>query len=200
MANNNEFHTVVGKAMYAKVFAPSTPSPDQVGVIPVRWTVDVLLDAAGRAQMQLLNAKITPSGTNQKYMQFIKDNGLEEAGYDGSYIRVNKNVERKVWDADLGVVKINADGTQAIESATRPIVEDSAGNEIPYEAYEKHNFKIGNGSDVKVTFTLTGPAIGKRNMRLVRTHILNLVKVEAPKTGTYVYGEDSAGDELATPF
>lgn len=194
-ANKNDFHRVVGKAMYAKLFDPAKPAPAYADTIPVKWTVDVLIDNATKAKLQGVGMGFGKE--NALYKEFVASNGLDKQGYDGTYIRVSKNVTKKAWDANKGMVKTDAAGNPITEPAKRPAVVDSGDTEIPFEAYEK-GFAIGNGSEVEVTFTITKPSIGgfgKFGSRLIRTKILDLVKY-TPKKGSFVF--DDMEDSL--PF
>lgn len=192
----NEFYRVVGKSMYARVFDPANPAPAYADTIPVKWTLDVLVDSATKTKMQGLG--IGFGKENPVYQGLVKTNGLDKQGYDGTYIRVSKNTSKKDWDAKKGMVKADATGKPIMVPAVRPPVVDSADNEIPYEAFQ-NGFAIGNLSEVEVTFTITKPSMGgfgRYGARLIRTKILELVKY-TPKKGSFVFGaaEETAYEE-----
>lgn len=188
---NPEFQTVSGKAMYARLFEPATPAPSQEGIIPVRWSVDVLVTQAMLTRLKEKGMKI--SKPNPKYFELAKQNGWDQLGYDGSHVEVRKNIVKKSWDAQNGRVRKNDVGQEVLESATRPPVCDSNGTEIPMEAFTEKGFRIGNGSDVEVTYTETKPktgGFGNHGFRLVRTKITNLVKYSPQNSGGFTYSEE----------
>jgi hypothetical protein len=189
----SEFKSLTGKAMYAKVFEPAYPHPDYADTIPIRWTIDLLLDTAGKAKAQDMGMKF--ANPNPKYLQYVRENGLEALGYDGTHITASKAIEKKAWDDVADQVKTDKSGNVIKEPAVRPRVEDSARNEIPMEAFQDKGFKICNGSEVEVVFTLTKPSVGgfgRYGARLVRTKILELKEVETSTKGTFTYANEDS--------
>lgn len=191
---------VRGKTMYAKVFQPTQPAPDNEYGFTPEWTEDILVDRATRVELE--GKGITIKDQNDKYKLFCEQEGLNADGYDGSFIKVKKSTIRKVYDKDKGEVAKDAKGNALTEAAPRPRVVDSLGNEIPEEA----GLLIGNGSDVEVTFTVTKPRLPNGAIRssgygcrLIETKILNLKEYKAKEKGTFVFANADApqhGDAL----
>lgn len=190
---------VSGKSMYAKVFVPNTPAPDNEYGFQPEWTLDVLVDRSTRVTLETRG--ITVKDNNEKYKLLCEQEGLNADGYDGSYIKAKKATTRKVFDKELGAVVKEANGNAKLEAAPRPRVVDSVGNEIPEEA----DLKIGNLSDVEVTFSITKPRLPNGGVkkdgygcRLMETKILNLKEYKPKDKGTFVFGGDQAqhGTEL----
>lgn len=197
---------VNGKAMYAKVFQPSTPAPDNEYGYQPEWTIDVLVN---RQERQRLESKgIIIRDNNDKYKLLCEDQDLNSAGFDGSYVKVKKSTIKKVYDQDAGEVKKDAKGNPLTEAAARPRVVDTKGTEIPEDA----DLKIGNLSDVEVTATVTKPRLPNGQpkssgfgLRLLETKILNLVEFKPKETGSFVFGADEvkhgeALEESEMPF
>lgn len=183
--NDAEYVTFKGKSMYARVFEPMGPPP-QDALQPPRWTVDVLIDNATKIELTGKGLRIKDS--NPRFDAFVAEQGLVEKGYDGSYVTVKKSTLRKKYNPELQEVVKDATGAVVMEPAPRPKVTDSAGNEIP----ESAELKIGNGSDVEVCGTVTKAIMarpGSYGLRLVSTKILNLVEYVPAAQGTFVYGD-----------
>lgn len=181
-----EYINFRGKSMYARVFEPANPPP-QDPTQPPRWTVDVLIDNATKIELQGKGLRIKDS--NPRFDAFVAEQGLVEQGYDGSYVTVKKSTLRKKYNPELQEVVKDAQGAVVMEPASRPKVTDSAGNEIP----ESAELKIGNGSDVEVCGTITKAIMarpGNYGLRLVSTKILNLVEYQVAPQGTFVYGQE----------
>lgn len=190
--NDAEYVTFKGKSMYARVFEPMGPPP-QDALQPPRWTVDVLIDNATKIELTGKGLRIKDS--NPRFDAFVAEQGLVEKGYDGSYVTVKKSTLRKKYNPELQEVVKDASGAVVMEPAPRPKVTDSAGNEIP----ESAELKIGNGSDIEVCGTVTKAIMarpGNYGLRLVSTKILNLVEYVPAAQGTFVYGE--AASESST--
>jgi len=189
-----EYITIKGKTMYARVFDPMGPPP-QDPLQPPRWTEDILVNSVTKTMLMDKGMKIKDS--NPKFDAFVAENGLVEQGYDGSYITVKKSTLRKKYNPELQEVVKDSMGQPVMEPAPRPKVTDSAGNEIP----ESANLKIGNGSDVEVVATVTKALMGRHGSygaRLVSTKILNLVEYSTAPQGTFVYG-NSPSEGSAKP-
>lgn len=183
-----EYITFRGKSMYARVFEPMGPPP-QDPLQPPRWTVDVLIDNA--TKIELTGKGIRIKDSNPRFDAFVAEQGLVEKGYDGSYVTVKKSTVRKQYNPALQEVVKDSTGAVVMEPAPRPKVTDSAGNEIP----ESADLKIGNGSDVEVCGTVTKAIMarpGNYGMRLVSTKILNLIPYIVAPQGTFVYGDAPA--------
>lgn len=190
-----EFLTFKGKSMYARVFEPALPPP-QDPTQPPRWTVDVLIDKATKTELMAKGLRIKDG--NPKYEAFVEENGLLEKGFDGSFVTVKKSTVRKAYNQAMQEPIKDEKGNQVFEPASRPKVMDTAWNEIP----ESANLKIGNGSDIEVCYTITKPLLarsGNYGARLVSTKILNLVEWAPAPQGSFVYGESGAQHSSSTP-
>jgi hypothetical protein len=189
-----DFCTLTGLAMYARVFEPAPYN--EAFDSPPRWELDLLLT---KKMAEEARAKgLAVRNDNPRYVSFCEANGYNEKGYSGEFIKVKKSTVRKVWDSKTNTVKKDSTGKPVMEPAQRPRVVDSRGTEIPDTAM----LAIGNGSEVKVTFTLTKPTIGGKpqfgrfGARLFETCILELVEYKKPE-GSFTFngGNDSVNDE-----
>ena len=109
-----DYVTIRGKAMYARVFDPANPPP-QDPTQPPRWTIDVLVDAQTKAELLAKGIKLKDS--NPKFDTFVAEGGLVEKGYDGSYVTVKKSTLRKQYNPDLQEVVKDSSGQVQMEPA-----------------------------------------------------------------------------------
>lgn len=194
-SNDAEYIKIKGKAMYARVYEPANPPPQDPNQ-PPRWTVDILIDSATKGI--LIGKGLRIKDSNPRFNAFIEENGLAEKGYDGSYVTVKKSTLRKKYNPELQEVVKDSNGQPVMEPAPRPKVTDSAGNEIP----ESANLKIGNGSDIEVDAAITKALLarpGSYGTRLVSTKILNLVEYNPAPQGTFVYGDAPKSGSAEAP-
>lgn len=186
---SDDIYTISGKSMYARLFEPQGPGkmyPDQAP----RWCTDLLLDKEGIARARALGLKV--KSDKETYTTFCQTSGLVQQGYEGDYISIKKSTIRKQYDKAAGRPVKDKFGQNVFENAPWPKVFDSQGNEIP----ESTALRIGNGSDLKVSFSITKPqgaGPGNFGARLISSRILNLVPYVNKDAGTFVYSQSNDG-------
>ncbi len=197
MSKDNDIETITGVSMYAKLIRPAKSNRAD---IPDTWELDLLIDQKGKAVADKLGLRVRnkqgDEKMNQRYIDFVKESGLDKKGYTGEYVRFSKKTTKAVWDQARNKQKYNEDGPM-FEPAQPPQIRDSAGNLIPTSDAPL----LGNGSVVTVSFALTKPAMkghGEYGGRLISVRILELVPYEAaaptPNLGGYVHAASPADD------
>lgn len=193
--DGSDWANITGYAMYARLNEPKTFPESYVAkaknadeVFPF-WGIDVLIDKATATLLEDRGIKIRGTGRtkkderNPRYVEFVRANGLEEKGFDGTYIEARKSTMRKAYKNGAVVVK---NGKPVFEAASPPAILDSAENNVPQDLL------IGNGSLVRLRTNVYGPNFGDFRLRLVNVTILDLVEYKKDNGGSFVYQGDTS--------